>query len=59
VDATDSAPSDGQQQLFAELSAKLQEQLNAWDQVLSRDVPAFNKAAEKEKIGAVDVKGGR
>jgi len=53
VDASDAAPTDGQQQLFAELSAKLQEQLNAWDQVLSRDVPAFNHAAEREKITAL------
>lgn len=57
VDGSDAAPTDGQQQLFADLSAKLQEQLNAWDQVLSRDVPALNRAAEKEKIAVVDGKG--
>jgi photosystem II stability/assembly factor-like uncharacterized protein len=50
VDASDAAPTDAQQQLFTELSSKLQEQLNAWDQVLSRDVPSFNRAAEKEKV---------
>ena len=47
VDATDSAPSDGQQQHFKELSAKLQDQLNQWDRILSTDLGAFNKSAEK------------
>jgi len=57
VDATDSAPTDGQQQLFAELSGKLQDQLNAWDQVLSRDVPAFNRSAEQQKVMVLDPRG--
>jgi len=57
VDSSDAAPTGGQQQLFTELSGRLQEQLNAWDQVLSRDVPAFNRAAEKEKIAVVEGKG--
>ena len=56
VDASDAAPTDGQQQLFAELSAKLQEQLNAWDQVLSHDLSGFNKAAEQQKMTLVDVR---
>jgi hypothetical protein len=56
VDATDSAPSDGQQQLFKELSAKLQEQLNQWDRILSTDLGVFNKSAEKQKITLVDVR---
>ena len=57
VDGSDAAPTEGQQQLFSQLSAQLQQQLNAWDQVLSRDVPAFNHAAEKEKIAVVDARG--
>ena len=56
VDATDAAPSDGQQQLFQELSGKLQEQLNQWDRILSTDLGAFNKSAEKQKITLVDVR---
>lgn len=55
VDATDAAPSDGQTQLFADLSAKLQQQLNAWDTILSQDLPSLNKAAEKQKISLVNV----
>jgi hypothetical protein len=56
VDASDAAPTEGQEKLFAELSNQLQEQLNVWDQVLSRDVPAFNRAAESGKVQIVDVK---
>jgi photosystem II stability/assembly factor-like uncharacterized protein len=56
VDATDAAPTEGQQQLFAKLSAELQEQLNRWDQILSQDLSGFNRAAEKQKISLVDVR---
>ena len=56
VDATDAAPTEGQQQLFAELSAKLQEQLVVWDQILSRDVTAINKTAEEKKMTLVDIR---
>jgi len=56
VDSTDAAPTDGQQQLFTELSAKLQEQLNVWDKILSQDLTGFNRAAEKQKIALVDVR---
>ncbi len=56
VDAADAAPTDGQQRLFTELSAKLQEQLNVWDKVLSQDLTGFNRAAERQKITLVDVR---
>jgi len=56
VDASDAAPTDAQQQLFAELSAKLQEQLNLWDQILSRDLAGFNRTAEQQKLTLVDVR---
>jgi len=56
VDASDAAPTEGQQQLFAKLSEGLQEQLNVWDQILSQDLTRFNRAAEKQKISLVDVR---
>ncbi len=56
ADGTDAAPTDGQQRLFAELSGKLQEQLNVWDRILSADLAGFNRAAEKQKITVVDVR---
>jgi len=55
VDATDAAPTSAQQQVFAELSAKLQEQLNQWDKILSVDLTGFTRTAEKQKIPVVEV----
>ena len=55
VDSSDAAPSEGQQQLFADLSARLQEQLVAWDGILSRDVTAFNRSAEDKKLTLVGI----
>jgi hypothetical protein len=56
VDATDAAPTDGQQQLFAELSGKLQEQLNQWDKILSVEVTGFTRTAERQRIPLVEVR---
>jgi hypothetical protein len=56
VDSTDAAPTDGQQQLFTELSARLQEQLNVWDKILSQDLTGFTRAAEQQSIKIVDVR---
>jgi len=56
VDSSDGAPTEGQQQLFAELSSKLREQLSQWDQILSRDLNGFNRAAVQQKISLVDVR---
>jgi hypothetical protein len=50
------APTTAQQLLFAELTAKLQAQLNIWDQILRQDLTGFNKAAEKQKLTLVDVR---
>ncbi|MGP8243118.1 MAG: glycosyl hydrolase, partial [Bryobacteraceae bacterium] len=56
VDSTDAAPTAAQQQLFAELSARLQEQLNRWDKILSVDLTGFTRTAEKQKIPVVEVR---
>jgi hypothetical protein len=55
VDATDTAPSEGQQQLFADLSAKLQEQLVAWDGIMSHDLISLNRTAEEKKLTLVGI----
>jgi hypothetical protein len=55
VDSTDGAPTEGQQQLFADLSAKLQEQLVAWDGILSRDLTSLNRTAEEKKLTLVAI----
>jgi len=55
VDSTDAAPTEGQQKLFADLSAKLQEQLVAWDGILSHDLTSLNRTAEEKKITLVAI----
>jgi photosystem II stability/assembly factor-like uncharacterized protein len=55
VDSTDAAPSDGQQQLFTDLSSRLQEQLVAWDGILSRDLTTLNRTAEEKKLSLVGI----
>ena len=50
VDASDAAPTEGQQKLFADLSGKVREQLSQWDEILTRDLNGFNRAAEKQKL---------
>jgi photosystem II stability/assembly factor-like uncharacterized protein len=55
VDSTDGAPTEGQQKLFADLSAKLQEQLVAWDGILSRDLTSLNRTAEEKKLTLVGI----
>jgi len=55
VDGTDAAPTEGQQKLFADLSAKLQEQLVTWDGILSRDLTSLNRTAEEKKLTLVGI----
>jgi hypothetical protein len=55
VAQVDSASTDGQQRLFTERSAKLQEQLVVWDKVLSQDLTGLTQAAEKQNIKLADV----
>ena len=50
VDSTDAAPTAGQEAVFADLGAKLQEQLNAWDRILSTEISGFNGAAAKSGV---------
>jgi photosystem II stability/assembly factor-like uncharacterized protein len=50
VDSTDAAPTAGQEAVFADLGAKLQEQLNAWDRILSTEISGFNRAAAKSGV---------
>ncbi|SPF48763.1 conserved hypothetical protein [Candidatus Sulfopaludibacter sp. SbA4] len=50
LDASDAAPTEGQQALFTELSGKVREQLSQWDEILTRDLNGFNRAAEKQKL---------
>jgi seryl-tRNA synthetase len=44
VQAGDSAPSQQQYEVFKILRSQLDQQLTAWKQIMSADVPAFNEA---------------
>jgi hypothetical protein len=40
---------------FADLSAKLQEQLVAWDGILSHDLTGLNRTAAEKKLALVEI----
>ncbi|HEY3738880.1 MAG TPA: hypothetical protein VGL53_03500, partial [Bryobacteraceae bacterium] len=54
LDATDSAPTAGQNQVFEMLSRRLQEQMREWDGVLSKDLSGLNKLVDQKKMPVVD-----
>jgi photosystem II stability/assembly factor-like uncharacterized protein len=47
LDTADAAPTTQQVTTFNELDKALQEQLSAWSQILSKDIPAFNEELKK------------
>jgi hypothetical protein len=50
VDSADTAPTEGELAVFAELNQKLDAQLAKWHELLSTDVPAINAAMQKNGI---------
>jgi hypothetical protein len=56
VTATDIAPTSQSYEVFKELSAQLQVQLDQLKQVESQDVAAFNKMVRDQNIPAVQMK---
>ncbi|MDP9146351.1 MAG: glycosyl hydrolase, partial [Acidobacteriota bacterium] len=53
VDSADTQPTEGELQVFAELSTRLDAQLGKWHEVLSSDLPALNDAMRKNSIPLV------
>jgi photosystem II stability/assembly factor-like uncharacterized protein len=53
VAATDIAPTAQSYGVFTDLSARLDRQLARLDEILARDVPAFNKAMDDEHVPAI------
>ena len=53
VQAGDSAPSQQQYDVFKMLLGQLDQQLTAWKQILSTDVPAFNDYMKSSNIPAL------
>jgi DNA repair ATPase RecN len=55
VQAGDSAPSEQQYEVFKQLRSQLDQQLAAWKQLVSTDVPAFNEAMKNSNTPALYV----
>ncbi|MGE5324705.1 MAG: VPS10 domain-containing protein [Actinomycetota bacterium] len=55
VQAGDSAPSKQQYEVFKMLRGRLDQQLAAWKQLLSSDVPAFNQLVHNSNVPALYV----
>jgi hypothetical protein len=56
LDTADSAPTTQQVTTFKGLDKALQEQLSAWSQITSKDIPAFNDELMKAGKTAIDLK---
>jgi photosystem II stability/assembly factor-like uncharacterized protein len=50
LEAGDAAPTQQQYDVYKKLRARLDQQLSAWKQIMSTDVPAFNEAVKKVDI---------
>ncbi|MGB6897904.1 MAG: hypothetical protein WBE12_04880, partial [Candidatus Acidiferrum sp.] len=53
VDSADTAPTLAEGEVFTELDSRLETQLTAWREVLSKDLPALNESMHKDKIPAI------
>ena len=56
VAQNDAAPTAQAQEVFTDLSARLDRQLTRLGEILDRDVAAFNKAVEEQHIPAIATK---
>jgi hypothetical protein len=55
LDTADAAPTTQQVAMFAELEKALAEQLSAWSQLKSKDVPELNEELKKAGLPAIDL----
>jgi hypothetical protein len=55
LDTADAAPTTQEVSMFAELEKALQEQLAAWEQVKSKDIPELNKQLKKAGLPPIDL----
>jgi chromosome segregation ATPase len=57
IDSADTAPTEGEIAVFAELDRQLEAQLVPWREVNTKDVPALNETMRKNNIPLVAVIG--
>ena len=55
LDTADAAPTTQQVVMFGELDKALEDQLSAWGQLKSKDIPAFNEQLKKSGLPAIDL----
>jgi uncharacterized protein YeaO (DUF488 family) len=55
LDTADAAPTTQEVSMFAELEKALQEQLSAWEQLKSKDVPELNEQLKKAGSPPIDL----
>jgi hypothetical protein len=55
LDTADAAPTSQQKGTFAEIETALREQLSAWAQLKSQDVPALNEQLKKAGMPLIDL----
>jgi len=55
LDTADGAPTTQQKATFVEIEKALEEQLSAWAQLKSRDVPALNDQLKKAGLPLIDL----
>jgi photosystem II stability/assembly factor-like uncharacterized protein len=56
VAATDTSPTEQSYSVFRDLSLRLERQFAALDEILARDLPAFNKTLEEQHVSAVPIR---
>jgi len=56
VAATDTAPTAQSYEVFKDLSSRLERQLTRLDEIMERDVAAFNQLLEVQHIPAIPVR---
>jgi hypothetical protein len=55
LDTADAAPTTQQTAMFAELEKALEEQLSAWGQLKSKDIPELNEQLKKAGLPPIDL----
>ena len=55
LDTADAAPTSQQAAMFVELEKALEEQLSAWEELKTKDIPELNKELKKARLPLIDL----
>ena len=53
--STDNAPTQPQVEVFQTFSSRLDKDLSVWSGLMSKDIAAFTRLAESQKVGTIVV----